>query len=315
MSNDEHRKLATTIKNIHKDLRNLSSQIGPEKAWKKHLEDEDKLKLYAQSMRELAESHWTSNVSSQDRIQWAANFCDEYFQTEALERWKQKDLRVFEWLKVDGLEIQVLDEELTLTVNGNLEALDVGSSGNFFRSCQRLNILPIDISPSDDSVYICDFLEVPVASALQIQGRKVEALQSNHFHVVFFCLLLEYLPSSIQRIESCKKAYKVLQSQGILIIITPDSSHEMKNSKQIKNWRWTLAQIGFQRVKVEKLRNLTCMAFRKSLAPEIPQRWANQHKEPYMNFELKIPQDKPTTNVHDEQIDFDASLMSELPFE
>jgi 25S rRNA (adenine2142-N1)-methyltransferase len=109
---------------------------------------------------------------------------------------------------------------------------------------------------------------------------------------VLFCLLLEYLPSSLQRINCCEKAYKVLKTEGILVIITPDSSHEMKNSKLIKNWRWTLAKIGFQRVKVEKLRNLTCMAFRKSLTPTIPRNWAESHREPYMEYKIEIPQDK-----------------------
>lgn len=92
----------------------------------------------------------------------------------------------------------------------------------------------------------------------------------------------------------------------------------MKNSKLIKNWRWTLAKIGFQRVKVEKLKNLTCMAFRKGLSIEIPQRWAENHKEAHMEFKLEIPQDKAVTEEPHEvatKTDFDVDLMNELPFE
>lgn len=203
------------------------------------------------------------------------------------------------------------DEQMSL--DEKLRILDVGSSGNFFKKFERFEILPLDISPSDDSVFTCDFLSVPIEFQLKFNNQLIEALPADHFHAVIFCLLLEYLPSSVQRIECCKKAYELLKTQGILIIITPDSSHEMKNSKQIKNWRWTLSKIGFARIKVEKLMNLTCMAFRKSVAPEVPQRWADTHSD-NMKFEMIIPQDKTVKldNGDNEELEFDAELMKEL---
>lgn len=290
MASKEHQQLATTIKSIHQELRALSSSLGADEAWKRHLQDEKTLKTYAKSMRELAENHWSSNKSVDDRIQWTEKFCDSYFRTDVLERWRQKDLRTIESMKEEGLDVHALD--VTMPSPDKLEALDVGSSGNFFKDFARFNVLPIDISPSDDSVFLCDFLSVPLEKQLRIDDRKVSLLPSSYFHVVFFCLLLEYMPSSNQRIKCCEKAYQVLQTHGLLVIITPDSSHQMKNSKQIKNWRWTLAKIGFQRIKVEKLTNLTCMAFRKTIDPETTRRWAAQHTEDYMEFKLEIPQDK-----------------------
>lgn len=314
MASEEHKKLASTIKNIHQELRELSLTVGHEEAWRQHLEDEEKLKLYAYSMRELAEKHWTHNTSSEDRIQWAVNFCGNYFCDEVLERWKEKDLRVIEFLRHEGIVIEILNDDLLMTAPEKLECCDVGSSGNFFKNYERFNVLPIDISPSDDSVYRCDFLSVTITDSLIIDEGRVSSLPVNHFHVVIFCLLLEYLPSSAQRIECCQKAYTMLKTHGILIIITPDSSHEMKNSRQIKNWRWTLAKIGLQRVKVEKLKNLTCMAFRKCLNLEVSRRWADQHYEDHMKFKLEIPQDQNKYEVNEDAVEeFDVDVMSELP--
>lgn len=62
---EEHRKLAMNIKNIHRDLRNLSATVGPEEAWRLHLEDEKTRQIYAESMKTLAEKHWKNNSSSE----------------------------------------------------------------------------------------------------------------------------------------------------------------------------------------------------------------------------------------------------------
>lgn len=320
MASEEHRKLAMTIKNTHWELRNLSSVIGVEEAWKQHMADENTRKIYAQTMRHLAENHWKDNSTADDRIQWTITFCDNYFQYDELERWKLKDLKIIEKLKEEGCNNEVRTGDDLASIE-QLEALDVGSSGNFFK-CPRFNMIPIDISPSHESVFICDFLSVPIEDRLQCGDTTIKTLPSNYFHVVIFSLLLEYLPSSTQRIRCCEKAFQVLRTHGILVIITPDSNHELKNSKQIKNWRWTLAKIGFQRIKVEKLRNLTCMAFRKTTAIEIPRRWANSYRESYMEFCLEIPQDKSKAVDHldkhpksgeQEHLEFEIDLMDELP--
>lgn len=291
MASEEHVNLANTIKAIHKELRNLSQRVGAEEAWKQHLKDEETLRTYAKSMHELAENHWTNNASKEDRINWTVNFSENHFKHEELERWKQKDLRTLEAFKSKGIEVSQESSSL-ISSEEKLRVLDVGSSGNFFKNYERFSVLPIDISPSHESVFICDFLAVPIEDHLLTDKRNVKVLPRNHYDVVIFCLLLEYLPSSEMRIKCCEKAYETLKTEGILIIITPDSSHELKNSKQIKNWRWTLAKMGLQRIKLEKLKNLTCMSFRKCLDATITRRWADEHKDVYMEFRLEIPQDK-----------------------
>lgn len=297
MASEEHKKLATTIKTIHSRLRELSASVGPEEAWRQHLNDQITLKTYAKSMRELSEKHWKRNASKEDRINWTTSFCDQHFVPAEFEKWRQKELRTIEHMRTEGVEVEVPSIE-SMPAEGKLEVLDVGSSGNFFKQHDRFNVLPIDISPSDESVFYCDFLSVPIADELLKDEKSVQELAQSHFNVVIFCLLLEYLPSSDMRVKCCEKAYQALQPEGILVIITPDSNHETKNSKQLKNWRWTLAQIGFQRIKVEKLKNLSCMAFRKSLSSSVAKRWADTHKEAYMEFKLEIPQDKHTQSIN-----------------
>jgi 25S rRNA (adenine2142-N1)-methyltransferase len=290
MSKDDHKSVANNIKTIHKKLRELSKQVGYKKAWELHMKDEETRESYAKSMKELAKVHWSKNQSSDDRIKWTIDYCETYFNQE-LEKWYQKELRALKYLNLENFivpEMEIVDKSM------KLETLDVGSSGNFFQEYERFQILPIDISPSDSSVYSCDFTSVELNNSLEIEDeRKIIKLPRNFYHIVIFCLLLEYLPSSEMRVKCCEKAYEVLKSQGILIIITPDSSHETKNSKLIKYWRWTLAQLGFQRVKWSKLTNLTCLAFRKSIHPEIPQQWSRNNTESYMtSLQIEIPQDR-----------------------
>lgn len=292
MSSEEHKNVANNIKTIHKKLRELSKQVGYKKAWELHMKDDEIRESYAKSMNELAKVHWSKNQSADDRIKWSIDYCETYFNNE-LEKWYHKELRSLEFLKFETTKPPDLEE---VDANTQLETLDVGSSGNFFRHCDRFKILPIDISPSDPSVYSCDFSSVELGdSSLHVDetSMRIMKLPQNFYHVVIFCLLLEYLPSSEMRVKCCENAYKVLRSQGILIIITPDSNHETKNSKLIKYWRWTLAQLGFQRVKWAKLKNLTCLAFRKSICPEIPQQWAKEHTETFMtSLQIEIPQDR-----------------------
>ena len=51
---------------------------------------------------------------------------------------------------------------------------------------------------------------------------------------------------------------------GVLVIVTPDSSHVNKRAAQMKSWQTALeTHLGFKRFKYEKLTHLHCMIFRK----------------------------------------------------
>lgn len=97
----------------------------------------------------------------------------------------------------------------------------------------------------------------------ELEGKEINILPSEMFHVVVFSLLLSYFPSASQRWECCQKAHQLLQTNGLLLIVTPDSSHQNKNSAMIKSWKTAIESLGFVRFKYEKQTHLHCMAFRK----------------------------------------------------
>lgn len=95
------------------------------------------------------------------------------------------------------------------------------------------------------------------------EGLQVKILPFELFHVVVFSLLLSYFPSAVQRWECCLKAHHLLRPNGLLLIITPDSSHQNKNAAMMKSWKTGIESLGFARWKYEKQTHLHCMAFRK----------------------------------------------------
>ena len=134
----------------------------------------------------------------------------------------------------------------------------------------------------------------------------VKLLQSNqleaeYYHVVVFCLLLSYFPSPFQRWKCCIHAHQLLINNGLLLIITPDSSHQNRNSKMVKSWKEAIESIGFIRCKYAKLDHLHCMAFRKS---------CNVTKNDANDFAplMYIPQDFNFTEI--QSIDLDNSQCS-----
>lgn len=97
----------------------------------------------------------------------------------------------------------------------------------------------------------------------ELEGKEINILPSEMFHVVVFSLLLSYFPSASQRWECCQKAHQLLQTNGLLLVVTPDSSHQNKNSAMIKSWKTAIESLGFVRFRYEKQTHLHCMAFRK----------------------------------------------------
>ena len=100
----------------------------------------------------------------------------------------------------------------------------------------------IDIAPGCSSVKKGDFLSIDIGEEEQVNNDQVTGLKKESFHVVIFCLLLgkttnlntiflidvnilEYLPSARQRLQCIEKAIQLLSADGLLCIITPDSSH------------------------------------------------------------------------------------------
>ncbi|XP_053615717.1 S-adenosylmethionine sensor upstream of mTORC1 [Plodia interpunctella] len=314
MASEEHKLLAEFLKEVHSSLRKSSLQYGAEEAWRKHCQNKDVLAKYAQCMQKLATKHWDVNyandVTATSRISWATQMCCDYFFNKTYLKYRQKEIEIAE-----KLDISLSEQELFTTP---LELIDVGSCYNPFRIYDFFKVFAIDLCPSNDSVLQCDFLQVPVGNTNIIKDNKAIQLKYNFFDVVTFCFLLEYLPSSEFRIRACEKAYDILKAGGLLIINTPDSKHVGANCKIMKCWRYTLACIGFTRIKYEKLKHMHCMAFRKAMNKDTAVRWATLCKEPYMTYSLNIPQDfqrdKDDKLLLAEEVEPSPDDFTELPF-
>lgn len=107
-----------------------------------------------------------------------------------------------------------------------------------------------------------------IKSYLQTLKSPVTELPKNSFHVIVFSLLLEYLPSPDQRWTCCLKANELLNTNGLLLIITPDSHKQHRNAAMIKSWKEAIESIGFKQWRYVKLEHLHCLAFRKSAKTE-----------------------------------------------
>lgn len=311
MASEEHLRLSNEIKSLHKILRVKTKKFGAKKAWRDHLEAKEKLKKYALAMKELAVNHWEVNdrkstakqngqSQQRSRISWSVNYCREYFsKCDLITGIRQREIRILDELQIDTTEMKSLASAEKWAIE-RIKLLDVGSCYNPFAAFPDFDVTAIDIAPANEDVYECDFLNAEVVDDSQINAkeskhRKIDKLPRNSFDAVVFSLLLEYLPTSEQRLKCCEKAYDLLRSEGVLIIITPDSKHVGANAKLMKTWRYALGLMGFGRVKYEKLEHISCMVFRKCFDGEVSRRWARMHKESYMDFKIEIPQD---SNAH-----------------
>lgn len=306
MATEEHLKLSEKIKAVHKSLREKTKKNGPNRAWIDHLKSKATLQTYADAMKELAINHWESNdlkavnrnAQQRNRIIWSVDYCKNYFfKIELINALRNREFRILKELEIDtDGDIESCSTSIVKINDEKIKLLDVGSCYNPFSKFTDFDVVAIDIAPAVTDVIECDFLNVQINSKANTQhhdanSKKISEMFEETFDAVVFSLLLEYLPTSEQRICCCQKAYQLLKTEGLLIIITPDSKHVGANAKLMKTWRYALALMGFGRIKYEKLEHISCMAFRKCINAEVSKRWARIHKESYMDFKIEIPQD------------------------
>ncbi|KOC61559.1 UPF0532 protein [Habropoda laboriosa] len=352
MATEEHKYLADIIKNTHATLREEAQNYGPEIAWKQHISRKDILQKYASSMHKLATTCWMENNlniknSTYSRIEWIKFHCEDYFFNGGRQKYdmREKDIK----LKIDTnfVETQVVThcnlntehkkDHISNHCHNSLEKLtkkisllDVGSCYNPFGASDMFEVTPIDLYGIPDKVLCCDFLNVQIGEEKVLSNDSQEVLQlpENSFNAVVFSLFLEYLPCPKQRYSCCKKAYDLLQTGGILFIISPDSKHVSANAKIMKSWRYVLSKLGFMRIKYEKLRHMHCLVFRKCVFKHVASRWADLQELPqddvlYIDStSIYIPQDfrsMSSENEQREKEEYDLnelmSMFNELPFE
>ncbi|XP_015208145.1 S-adenosylmethionine sensor upstream of mTORC1 isoform X1 [Lepisosteus oculatus] len=177
-------------------------------------------------------------------------------------------------LDKEGILLETSEPSWMGYQSGKIRLLDVGSCFNPFLKFDEFLTVGIDIVPAVESVYKCDFLNLQLQQPLQLARDAVDAflkqlrspidaLPGELFNVVVFSLLLSYFPSPYQRWICCKKAHELLTLNGLLLIITPDSSHQNRHTLMMKSWKIAVESLGFKRYKYVKFSHMHLMAFRK----------------------------------------------------
>jgi len=175
------------------------------------------------------------------------------------------------------------------------------------------------------TVYRCDFLRANIVNPLP-SSQAVDAyfdslvdtstadrhtvgldrLVAESFHVVVFSLLLEYLPTSHQRVLCCQSAWRLLAVDGLLVIVTPDSRRQHRNGRVATDWRRDVESIGFARWRYEKLEHVHCMAFRK-VVDEGEGRRRIVPGSPSSVDALRIPQDRDVVGEDCDEYNVDST--------
>ncbi|XP_057693649.1 S-adenosylmethionine sensor upstream of mTORC1 [Corythoichthys intestinalis] len=279
VSKNEQEKLSGVVKNVHRKLRRKYREVGDfDKIWREHCEDEQTLSEYAVAMKNLADNHWAVSCEKEGRIDWCRSVCQEYFRDGGMKRMLEKDEKSATFssapTEASAFGRPSYASQSPSTQMGKIRLLDVGSCFNPFMKFDEFLTVGIDIVPAVESVYKCDFLNLQLQRPLQLTGDAVEtflrhlhnpidALPGQLFHVVVFSLLLSYFPSPYQRWICCKKAHELLDLHGLLLIITPDSSHQNRHALMMRSWRVAVESLGFKRYKYVKYSHMHLIAFRK----------------------------------------------------
>ncbi|XP_034031901.1 S-adenosylmethionine sensor upstream of mTORC1 isoform X2 [Thalassophryne amazonica] len=280
-----------------------------EKIWREHCEDEQTLSEYAFAMKNLADNHWAKNCEGEGRIEWCRSVCQEYFLDGGMKRMLEKDAKnAAHAMSVTKASANAEPNGIvqsSIPTLGKMRLLDVGSCFNPFLKFDEFLTVGIDIVPAVESVYKCDFLNLQLQQPLQLAGDAVEtflrhlhnpidALPAQLFHVVVFSLLLSYFPSPYQRWICCKKAHELLELHGLLLIITPDSSHQNRHALMMRSWRVAVESLGFKRYKYVKYSHMHLIAFRKVSVATTTDLVSRNYPEM-----LFIPQDFHSTEEED----------------
>ncbi|XP_041965627.1 S-adenosylmethionine sensor upstream of mTORC1 [Alosa sapidissima] len=332
----EQEKLSGVVKNVHRKLRRKYVEVGDfEKIWREHCEDERTLSEYAVAMKNLADNYWTKNCEGEVRIEWCRSICQDYFLDGGMKRMLEKDEKSAKFaFGGPAVNVQSHSSSRSTLHSGKIRLLDVGSCFNPFLKFDEFFTVGIDIVPAVESVYKCDFLNLQLQQPLQwasdameafleqLQG-PIEALPAQLFQVVVFSLLLSYFPSPYQRWICCKKAHELLNLNGLLLIITPDSSHQNRHATMMRSWRIAVESLGFCRYKYAKSSHMHLLAFRKvSLTTTSDLVSCNYPEMMYIPQDFHIPEQEEDEGVvhnrsdlEDDQIALGFTELPDMPYD
>ncbi|KAG5504431.1 hypothetical protein JKF63_04883 [Porcisia hertigi] len=100
------------------------------------------------------------------------------------------------------------------------------------------------------------------------------AVRLESYDVIFFCLLLSYIPTPRLRFLACVHAFLALKEGGLLVIVSTRTQGPRRR-KWMDEWSACLASIGFQRVQQSIQEKIVGISFAKvSRSAEVRQSWA-----------------------------------------
>ncbi|KAG8194923.1 hypothetical protein JTE90_021384 [Oedothorax gibbosus] len=315
----EHKKLSDTITGVHEHLkRSLFFTKDANKVWQNHIEDENLRKTYSSAMLKLATEIWSGKEC---RIEWTYNTCREYFYNGGLQKSLSREMKLKQISSQTNKEwcLGNLTSNDYENMKCKLKLLDVGSCYNPFAKFEEFSCVAIDLTPGTEDVVQCDFLSIDILPQTNyaVPLSTTLTFHEKSFDIVVFSLVLTYLPATEQRTVFCFKAWQLLKLHGLLIIISPDSKSLHHNIPMVKSWKQALENIGFVRVKYDKLSHLQCMAFRKCRTHsefDVASCVSLAHLL-YTPQDNKIYEEDVCDDVGDrEDDDFVCKQFSELPF-
>ncbi|XP_055505971.1 S-adenosylmethionine sensor upstream of mTORC1 isoform X2 [Leucoraja erinacea] len=281
----EQEKLSGVVKNVHRKLRKKYREVGDfDKIWREHCEDEETLSEYALAMKNLADNHWAKSCEGEGRIEWCRSVCQEYFLNGGMKRVLEKDekrARLAISMATPMFSLQTSEKKddhsatngvvtglnaaftNLLCFSGKIRLLDVGSCFNPFLKFDEYLAVGIDIVPAVELQQPLQLAQDTIDAFLKQLRSPIDSLPGELFHIVVFSLLLSYFPAPYQRWICCKKAHELLALHGLLLIITPDSSHQNRHAYMIKSWKTAIESLGFKRYKYVKFSHMHLLAFRK----------------------------------------------------
>ena len=257
-------ELANIIKGTHAELRLKVQKIASEvptnelesrvnDIWNEHAQVlmSSNQKSYANAMGTLARQVWEQDSStddkSQSRVDWIKRHIDKYFFENDHIRFEERlERKLLHLTDPDSSAFcKPILQGIPSNFEGKVSVLDVGSCYNPFVKFSNYNVVAIDLSPATENVGVfqCDFVNVKLIDNLngdqisfdEKDRNRIESIATDSFDALVFCLLLEYLPLPQLRYRVCQKAFQVLKTRGLLIIVTPDSCHQGRNLDQVKS--------------------------------------------------------------------------------
>lgn len=296
-SNESPQNIAHRIKSVHAKLRQEcygTNLAQSREIWACHKRDESLLSNYASDMLTLATQHWPQEPRAKNvsRNTWIHAQIQDYFHGE-------KAKKVWDRIRKKASLSPLSPNDPDLRSLTAPKVLDVGSCYNpLSRLAPDWRICAIDLAPAPNSgVIACDFLTVDLIQGHTLDKADLTALPLAYFDAVVFSLLLEYLPTPQLRYEACQRAYDVLRPGGILVIVTPDSSHQAKNFSLMRSWRIALCGLGFTRMTYEKLPHLTGLTYLKLGSSEFQALCRDEAQKEAQKLDLDYELINPETDL------------------